>query len=265
MQISPVQRRLTPTCDAPTFHVSRRIPEGRPAFVLEHASPSAEPRPPEHPVVRLSVSLGEDRRRRGTKSSPVRVKVSPPIPLSSAQTESESGLSAHRRPMGVGRPKIFISHLCSSVSFFGYCLSDAPGRSALWHAVLCGNFSPRLQSCSGSHSTLALRVPRKYWNSWGQLCPPILGLSQNGIGAQYVRSHPISIDLHLHSGLSRDMTCFYGENIYAYCIEICLLRGRTIGRDCLAKRKGWHWAPPPTECEGVSKHGKIRISPTCKE
>ena len=143
---------------------------------------------PEHPVVRLSVSLGEDRRRRGTKSSPVRVKVSPPIPLSSAQTDGA-------RARAVGPPVAvpwemdaqkfsFRIYAAQSVRLFGYC---SPTLCRCARAVLCGNFAPFCNRVSGG-KRLPLPLPlRKCWNNPGThgatlprsldpLCKP------NGIG-----------------------------------------------------------------------------------
>ena len=164
--------------------------EGQPAFVLEHAAPSAEPRPPEYPVVRLSVSLGEDRRRRGTKSSPVRVKVSPPIPLSSAQTDGARA-RAVAVPWEMDAQKFsFRIYAAQSVGpplriLFTHSLCRCARRRSLMRQ-LC----PILQSCIGRKEAAPTPFPSQMLeqsgNSWGNfaslarsldpLCKP------NGIG-----------------------------------------------------------------------------------
>ena len=126
---------------------------------------------PEHPVVRLSVSLGEDRRRRGTKSSPVRVKVSPPIPLSSAQTDGARA-RAVSPPVAVpwemdAQKFSFRIYAAQSVRLFGYC---SPTLCRCARAVLCGNFAPFCNRVSGGKR---LRLPspsqmlEQSGNSWG--------------------------------------------------------------------------------------------------
>ena len=192
MQISPVQRRLTPTCDAPTFHVSRRIPEGRPAFVLEHASPSAEPRPSTPSSVCPSRSArieGGEEQKVPPSASKFR-RLSRSAQLRQRERERERSL----RPFpshGRWTPKNFhfaFMQLSQSVRLFGYC-SPTHSVGARAGAVLCGNFAPFCNRVSGTGKRLLPLPPLcKCWNNPGthgatlprslarSLCKP------NGIG-----------------------------------------------------------------------------------
>ena len=163
--------------------------EGQPLFWSTRPHPPNRAREPR----RLSVPLGEDRRRRNKKfPRPRQSFAAYPAQLGSdgrsgSREGSESGLSARRRPMGDGRPKIFISHLCSSVSRSASSDIVHPlCRCARAGAVLCGNFAPFCNRVSGGKRRplpSPLQMLEQSGNSWGNFASLARSLCKpNGIG-----------------------------------------------------------------------------------
>ena len=86
--------------------------EGQPLFWSTRPHPPNRAREPRRPSVRLA-RRGSKEERNKKFPRPRQSFAAYPAQLGSdRRSESESS----RRPMGDGRPKIFISHLCSSVS-----------------------------------------------------------------------------------------------------------------------------------------------------
>ena len=185
--------------------------EGQPLFW------STRPHPPNRARVprRLSVPLGEDRRRRNKKVPPSASKfrrLSRSARL--RRTEREQGGKRERslRPSpshGRWTPKNFhfaFMQLSQSVRLFGYCspaLSVRARRRSLMRQ-LC----PILQSCIGRE---AAPTPFPFANAgtirelMGQLClarslARSIPFASRMASAQYVRSHPIPSDLQLRFG-----------------------------------------------------------------
>ena len=166
MQISPVQRRLRLWC--PNFSclpTDSRRKEGQPLFWSTRPHPPNRAREPRRPSVRLA-RRGSKEERNKKFPRPRQSFAAYPAQLSSdGRSESESGLSARRRPMGDGRPKFsFRIYAAQSVRLFGYC---SPTLCRCARAVLCGNFAPFCNRVSGG-KRLPLPLPlRKCWNNPG--------------------------------------------------------------------------------------------------
>ena len=219
--------------------------EGQPLFWSTRPHPPNRAREPR----RLSVPLGEDRRRRNKKfPRPRQSFAAYPAQLGSdgrsgSREGSESGLSARRRPMGDGRPKIFISHLCSSVSRSASSDIVHPlCRCARAGAVLCGNFAPFCNRVSGGKRRplpSPLQMLEQSGNSWGNFASLARSIpfASRMASAQYVRSHPIPSDLQLRSfrsdGLSLSLS-LAGYELFLWgqylCMEMCTARERKRGQ-----------------------------------
>ena len=205
--------------------------EGQPAFVLEHASPSAEPRP----STPSSVCPSRSARIEGGEEQKVPPSASKFRRLSrSAQLRPTEREREQSPSHGRWTPKNFhfaFMQLSQSVRLFGYC-SPTHSVGARAGAVLCGNFAPFCNRVSGGWKRLLpLPSPSQMLEQSGELMGQLclarsIPFASRMASAQYVRSHPIPSDLQLRFGRSgdfslslspsRDMSCFYGDNIYAW-------------------------------------------------
>ena len=197
------------------------------------ASLCFEARAPDQPPRPSRRGSKEEEEEEEQKVPSVRVKVSPPSLLARslrrAESECERARAARVRPMGDERPKFsFRIYAAQSASSDIVCLTRRSAhqldRRSWSHAQsYAATFLPILQSCSDSTFANAEIISKLIEGNFVSIHGWLAArFSPNGIGGS-ICAHPISFDLHLHSdqptdrpyGLSRDMTCFYGENIYA--------------------------------------------------